>query len=96
MYVHTYKCELYAGVLVYVVCVEEEIDDALAVQAVGFMSQEGVCVCVCVCVCMCVCVCVCAYVCVHACMCVCMCVRMCVCVRVYVYVCVYTYAHTHV
>ena len=35
-----------------VVCVKGEIDDALAAQAIGFMSQEGVlCVCACVCVC---------------------------------------------
>ena len=55
-------------------CVERSIDDALAAQAVGFMSQEGVYMCVCMCVC--------AYVCVrvHAwvCVCVCVCLRPCV------------------
>ena len=55
--------ELYVAV----VCVEENIDDALAAHTVGFMSQEGVYVCVCVRVSTGV------YVCVYVCMYVCLC-----------------------
>ena len=69
-------------------------DEALVAQAVGFMSQEGVCVCVCVCVYVCVCVrvyvCVCMRARVHACVCVCVCVHAhaCVCARVCARACV--------